>query len=456
MKIAIIGGGISGVATAFWLEKFAKDKGKNIDINIFEKNDRLGGTINTFYKDGFTIESGPNGFLDSKPYTVDTFEQAGLGKNLIRSNELAKKRYIMRNGILHRLPEKPNQFFKSKLISFKGKLRIMMELIIPPKLDDYDETIEEFAYRRLGKEAADYLISPMVSGVFAGDTSKLSLKSCFPVIYELEKNYGGLFKALLKKRGKKSGPAGPGGNLTSYKNGLIKGVYALADKLTATKIIYNAPVKNIDKSNGSFLVNSDNLNDKFDYVIISSPAYISAELLKNLSNEFYDKLIQINYAPMYVVGFGFKGEDVLDPLDGFGFLIPHNENKKILGALFTSSIFPERAPKGHKLIRVMLGGDRNRWILERKEKELREIAFEEIKNILKIRGEPIVEKSFYWEKAIPQYYQGHENLVKSIEEICKEVKNIYIAGNLLYGIGINDCTKRAIEIAKDIIEGGND
>ncbi|BAI80817.1 protoporphyrinogen oxidase [Deferribacter desulfuricans SSM1] len=453
MKIAIIGGGISGISTAFWLEYFAKERLKSIDITIFEKNKRLGGTINTFYKDNFIIESGPNGFLDSKPYTVETFEKAGLGDNLIRSNELAKKRYIMRGGVLHKLPEKPNEFFSSKLLSFKGKLRVISELFIPAKKDEYDETIEEFAYRRLGKEAADYLISPMVSGVFAGDPSKLSLKSCFPVIYNLEKEYGGLFKAMFKKKGKKSGPAGPGGNLTSYKGGLIKGINALTEQLSNTKIYLGEEVTGLDKTNGSFKVKTTNSCDNYDIVIITSPAYVAAEFIKGLSVELSDKLLKLNYAPMYVIGFGFKEEDVLDPLDGFGFLVPHNENRKILGALFTSSIFPERAPKGYKLIRVMIGGDKNRWVLNCSEDELRDIAFNEIKDILGVKGNSVVEKSFYWERAIPQYYQGHEKLVEDIESICMDINNIYIGGNLLYGIGINDCTKRSIDIARGVLGG---
>ncbi|KAA0257415.1 protoporphyrinogen oxidase [Deferribacter autotrophicus] len=450
MRIGIVGGGISGISVAFWLEYFAKEKNESLEIYLFEKNSKLGGTIDTFKQNGFTIESGPNGFLDSKPSTVMLFEKAGLKQNLLPSNEKAKKRFIMRDGKLHKLPEKPNEFFSSKLLTFKGKLRVVCELFIPQKKDNYDETIAEFAKRRLGKEALDYLISPMVSGVFAGDPEKLSLKSCFPVIYDLEKEYGGLFKALFKKKGKKSGPAGPGGNLTSYKGGLINGINDLASKLENTKILLNSPVDKVIKENNKFIIFSNGNKYDFDKIIITSPAYISAKFLEPLSKDLSNELSKIHYAPAFVIGFGFKSDDVVDSLDGFGYLIPVNEKRKILGALFTSSIFPERAPSNHKLIRVIMGGDKNRWILNHTPEELKEIALEEIKDTLGIKSRPLIYKYFLWEKAIPQYYQGHNEIVDKVDAICKQIEGIYIGGNLLHGIGINDCTKRSYDIAKEV------
>ncbi|MGA1847343.1 protoporphyrinogen oxidase [Deferribacter abyssi] len=450
MKVGVIGGGISGISVSFWLEFFAKENNKSIEIYLFEKSSKLGGTIDTFKQNGFAIESGPNGFLDSKPSTVMLFEKAGLKQNLLPSNEKAKKRFIMRNGKLHKLPEKPGDFLSSQLLTFKGKLRVIGELFVPQKKNIYDETIAEFAKRRLGKEALDYLISPMVSGVFAGDPEKLSLKSCFPVIYELEKEYGGLFKALFKKKGKKSGPAGPGGNLTSYKGGLINGVNDLATKLKNTKILFNNSVDKIIKENNMFVVFANGNKYVFDNIIITSPAYISANFLEYLNKDLASELSKIHYAPAFVIGFGFRFDDVLDPLDGFGYLIPLSEKKKILGALFTSSIFPERAPANHKLIRVIMGGDKNSWILNHTPDELKEIAFEEIKDILGIKNRPLIYKYFLWEKAIPQYYKGHSEIVSKVSMICKDIQGIYIGGNLLYGIGINDCTKRSYEIAKEI------
>jgi oxygen-dependent protoporphyrinogen oxidase len=451
MKIGIIGGGISGVSAAFFLSNRLSKENKEFKITLFEKQEKLGGVIDTVTKGDFTVEAGPNGFLDSKPHTLMLVEEAGLKDKLYRSNDKARKRYIMRDKNLIQLPDKPGKFLTSEILSFKGKLRVLKEFFIPAKKDEKDETIADFARRRLGPEACDYLISPMVSGIFAGDPEKMSLKSSFPVIYNLEREYGGLFKGMIKKKNKKSGPAGPGGVLTSYSGGLINLVYDVANKCKNLEIKLKCPVESIQKNGNIFEVNTETEKFEFDYIIVTSQAQASAAFLKDLSEKLSDELLKIPYAPAFVTGLGFESKDVLDPLDGFGYLIPAKENKKILGALFTSSIFPERAKNGKKLIRVIMGGDRHRWILEKTDEELLEIAFNEIKDTLKIEGEPISRIYFKWENAIPQYYVGHSKIIENIENELNRIKNIYIGGNMLYGIGINDCTRVSYEIAEKIV-----
>jgi len=452
MEIGIIGGGISGIAAAFWIDKMLLNEGIDCKITLIEKEQSLGGTIDTVSKDGFYIEAGPNGFLDSKPHTLKLFDDAGLSRNLLRSNDAARKRFIMRSSKLVKLPEKPMEFLKSDILSFKGKLRVASEFFIPKKKNDRDETVAEFAIRRLGKEACDYLISPMVSGIFAGDPYKLSLKSCFPVIADLEKTYGGLFKGMLKKKNKKSGPAGPGGVLTSYNGGLINAIKDLTATTSKVEYRLNDGVIDVKKLKNRFRVTTskDNLYE-FDHLIIASPSYSAADYLKNIDEKLSYLLDNIPYAPAFVVGFGFNEADVKHDLDGFGYLIPLKENRKILGALFTSSIFPERAPEGKKLIRVIMGGDCNRWIIDKPEDELVLIALEGISDTLGIKGHPGVIQYFKWNKAIPQYYTGHAEIVREIETICDEISNLYIGGNLLYGIGINDCTRTSYQIAEKVV-----
>lgn len=216
MRVAIIGGGISGISTAFLLENLKNELNLDMEITIIEKRLRWGGSIETSREDGFIVEAGPNGFLDSKPHTLELLSMAGLSNNLVKSNDLARKRYIMRNGILHRLPENPPMFFKTKLLSFSAKMRILSEYFIQKSVLE-DESVADFARRRLGKEALEYLISPMVSGIFAGDPEKMSLRSCFPVIRDLEINYGGLFKGMIKKKGKKVAHQAPAESLLHTK-----------------------------------------------------------------------------------------------------------------------------------------------------------------------------------------------------------------------------------------------
>ncbi|MGE4496943.1 MAG: protoporphyrinogen oxidase [Deferribacterales bacterium] len=447
MKVGIIGGGIAGLSAAFWLSRV-----EGVSVTLFEKDDRLGGCIGTASENGFTIEAGPNGFLDSKPHTVQLFEDAGLGGNLLRSNDAARKRFIMRYGRLIRVPESAPAFFKTDLISFKGKIRLMGELLVPQKKDDHDETVQEFAIRRLGQEAADYMIAPMVSGVFAGDAAKLSLKSAFPVICELESKYGGLFKGMLKKPKKKSGPAGPGGVLTSYIGGLMQGVNDLEEKCAGVEIIKDCTVNEVHKGENGFRLVTSKGEYYFDNVVSAAPAYEAAKFFSTLDKELAEIMAGIPYSPAFVAGLGFNEADVKDELDGFGYLIPKLENKKILGALFTSSIFPSRRPKDKKLVRVIMGGDTDlgRSLMAKTDEELVDIAYDQIKDTLGITAKPVHHKHFRWDKAIPQYYPGHAEKVKAVESICGRIGGVYVGGNVLHGIALNDCTRRSLEITESI------
>lgn len=449
MKIAVVGGGISGISAAFLLQNLKKESGREIKISLFEKNIRWGGSINTSYENGFTIEAGPNGFLDSKPHTLNLIESAGLSEKLLPSNDLARKRYIMRGGVLHRLPENPPAFLKSSLLSFPGKMRILSEFFIK-RSELEDESVADFARRRLGEEALDYLIGPMVSGIFAGDPEKMSLRSSFPVIRNLELEYGGLFKGMFKKKGKKSGPAGPGGVLTSYKDGLTKMILDLIDKLDQIDKHLNVDIFSLKKDNNKFILETSDGDFSFDKIVFTIPSYGLSSIIKSYDEDIAKALSNINYAPAFVIGFIFKENDVDDPLDGFGYLIPHKENRKILGALYDSSIFPERSRAGYKMIRVIMGGDKNRWILEKSEEDLVSMAYNDIKETLKIKSEPYIYKSFRWDRAIPQYYLGHYKIVEAVEKFCLINKGIYVGGNILYGVGINDCTRRSYEIVNMI------
>lgn len=453
MKVGIIGGGISGISLAVKLG-LLKENGKNIDVTLLESANRLGGTIDSIHKDGYVIESGTNGFLDSKPFTLEVFQQAGLTDKLVRSNDLARIRYIQRYGKLQRLPEGAISFMKSNLLTFNGKLRIAKELFVPQKNDDSDETLAHFAERRLGKEALDFLIGPMVSGVFAGDPEKMSLESCFPVIYNLEKQYGGLIKGMFKKPKKKSGPAGPGGALTSYEGGMVMAIKDLSNiaEKKGVKINMSTPATKVVKKDDKYIVSSDNKEYEFDILVICAPAHSSCKFLKELDNNLSDTLASIPYSPMFVAGLGFDSEDIADDLHGFGYLIPKKENMRILGALWTSSMFPVQAPKGKKFLRIMAGGDTNHEIMQKSEEELLNICVEDITKLLGVKKQPSMVQCFKIMKAIPQYHIGHREKVAKIEEITEKLGNIYIGGNVLYGIGLNDCTKTSKLIAEKIAE----
>jgi len=287
----------------------------------------------------------------------------------------------------------------------------------------------------------------MVTGIFAGNPWKMSLKACFPRIWEMEQTYGSLTKALfaIKRKRKSAGPAGPSGILTSFH----EGTQYLIDSLAGRKdinLLLNRPAKKISYSNNGWKVNGKS----YDIVISALPSYVFAELIEGFAGNAAKKLREIPYSPMSVVGIGFKKDITSGKNDGFGFLIPNREKRKILGCLFSSNIFPGRAPKGYDLLQVMLGGARFTEIIDMTDDEIKKLAIDEIRSILRLNGDPDFVKIFSWENAIPQYMRGHLDLIDEIKEDLKDFDSLFFTGNAYYGIGINDCTKAAYETAETV------
>jgi len=457
VKVAVIGAGISGLATAFYLKR------SGVLVKVFEKEKSVGGKMRTVHEDGFIIETGPNGFLDGKPYTLNLVKTLGIEDKLYRSSDKARKRFIYTNGRLVRLPENPIAFLASYLLSWKGKLRLVGEFLVPPKKEDKDESLSQFAKRRIGEEALEKLLDPMVAGIFAGDPDRLSLKASFPAIYYLEKKYGGLIKGLIakmkeaKKKGKAtSGPAGPGGVLTSFKGG-VKDLIDSLEKALEGSILKGVEVLEVSKDKSGWKVkyraDGSSASETFDYLVLSTPSYVSGKLLENVDKELSTLLKSIEYSPISVVAFGFEKRGLGHDLDGFGFLVPRSERRKILGCLWDSSVFPNRAPEGKALLRVMIGGARQPELALLSEDELIEIALKELRRIMKIRHYPEKIKVFKHEKGIPHYTVGHAEKVERIFKIAKRVGNLLLCNNAYKGVGVNDCTKAAEETANEILNG---
>ena len=455
MRVCVLGAGVSGLSIAFYLKE------KGVNVTLLEKDAEPGGKMRTIYEKGYIVEAGPNGFLDGKPYTLNLVRALGIEDRLYRSSDKARKRFIYTNGRLVRLPENPIAFLSSYLLSWKGKLRLLGEFFVPPKKDSSDETLGDFARRRLGEEALEKLLDPMIAGIFAGDPDRMSLKAAFPAIYNLEKQYGGLIKGLIakmkeaKERGRgTSGPAGPGGVLTSFIGGTKDLIDALSKELKE-ELHTGVSVEKIEKSGKGWLVSwkegDKEFTEEFDHLVISTPAYAAAEILKGIDGELSKLLSEIEYSPISVVALGFQKKGLGHDLDGFGFLVPRSEGRKILGALWDSSVFPNRAPEGKALIRVMIGGARQPEFALLPEEELTEIALKELRRIMKIRHYPEMVKVFKHEKGIPHYTLGHCERVDRIFEIGEKLGNLHFCSNAYRGVGVNDCTKLAKETAEKIV-----
>ena len=451
-RIAIIGGGISGLSLAYFL----LEKDPDLDLTVFESEQRLGGKIWTEKTEGFLCEWGVNGFLDNKPKTLELSKKVSLEP--LRSNDSSRRRFIFSDGRLHRLPESPPAFLASSLMSLPGKLRIMAELAISGSVKE-EETLAAFARRRLGKEAYEKLIDPMASGIYAGNPETLSLRACFSKVYDLEERYGGLIRGMLRlQRGRKkrgSGEkvgAGPGGTLTSFYNGMGELVTALRD-LLGERIRLGSKVQAVDrKGKGYLLFFSDGSSSETDCVISASPAYAVSDMLRSMDRKLSNLVAEIPYPSLAVVCLGYRKEKISTAVDAFGFLIPSREKRKILGTLYDSSIFPNRAPEGYVLLRSMVGGARASERAQQSEAKIVDLVKAELTDIMDIRSDPDFVKVYKHEMAIPQYNVGHLQRLKTVDAILEKHGSLYLTGNAFRGIGVNDCIENSFRLAEKIIE----
>ncbi len=451
-RIVIVGGGISGLSLAYLLQR----EKPSADIVLLEAEERPGGKIWTDSAEGFLCESGVNGFLDNKPKTLGLCGE--LSVTPLRSNDAARKRFIFSGGRLHSLPESPPAFFRSNLLSVWGRIRIIYELFAPKGTQD-DESLAEFGKRRLGKEAYEKLIDPMASGIYAGDPEALSLRSCFPRIRQLEAEHGSLIRALItlqmkaRKEGKTGPGPGPGGVLTSFPGGMETLILALKGVL-GNRVRPRSRVTSLVREGVRYAVTmEDGTVIESDAVVIATPAYASSEILREFDASLSQILAEIPYPPVSVVCMGYRKERIGRELDGFGFLIPFREGRKILGTLWDSSIFPHRAPEGFVLLRTMVGGARASGLATKDKDALVEIVAGELKEIMGIGVQPDFTRVYVHDKAIPQYTIGHSDRIESMERLLAKHPGLSLTGNAYRGISVNDCIENSYRLAGELVRG---
>jgi len=448
--VVIVGGGISGLSALHFIRTLKP----TLSVTLYEKEPRLGGTVGTDHVDGYSLDWGPNGFLDREPLTLRMVRELGIERDLERAGEAVQNRFILRDGTLQPVPMSPVKFFQSGILSVPGRLRVMMEPF-GRKAPDGDESVYDFAKRRIGREAADYLVQPMVSGVYGGMADRLSLQSTFKIMHDMEAQYGSLVRAMIakarearKKKRKAGGPAGPGGWLTSFKGGLYKLIEQCNERYRDHIVTGTGIANIIPDGDGYVLTMVDGSTVAAKAVILATPAYHTAEIVRDTSGSLASVLDKIEYSPIAVVCFGYDKEKIKRDLDGFGFLVPRKENRRLLGSIWTSSIFENRAPEGKAQFRSMVGGDGDHEVMDLTDGELIAIVRKELNDIVGLWGDPELVRIYRWQRGIPQFKIGHSERMAQIENELDRLGNLYITGNAYYGIGLNDCIKQSFRVAE--------
>jgi protoporphyrinogen/coproporphyrinogen III oxidase len=452
-QTVIVGGGVSGLAIAYALQQAGMTPDEMV---VLEKRSVSGGNVQTEVIDGYTIEKGPNGFLDNAPATLKLIDDLEI-ESVLPSNQNAARRFIWRAGKLREIKPNPVAFFASGVLPLSGALRVALEPF-QKKGNIDDESVYDFVARRIGRSAAEYLVAAMVQGVFAGDAKQIELKSAFPKMYAMEQRHGSLVKAMIaKSRMKKQqrrggGPAGPGGKLTSFDGGM----QTLPDTLTAKvqpSLQLNCGVSRIGKKDGVFILTLESGETmEAKTVVCASPAWAASKQLHPLHAELSTELSYIQYPAVAVVATGFDRKSLPETPDGFGFLVPRGQGVRALGCLWTSSVWRHRAPDGKVLLRTMVGGSVDSEAATLSDDELIVSVLNDLKTTMHITDTPELVKVYRHPESIAQYTCGHSARVQRIENYFTRIDGLYLSGSSYGGISVNHCIEEAPGVARAVLQ----
>lgn len=450
-SVAIVGAGITGLVAAFRLQA------RGVPVTVYEAADRAGGVIRSTREHGYLAECGPNSILDTSPKIRGLIRDLGLEPRRLDSNPAAENRYLVRGGRPVCLPASPLKFFGTELFSWRAKLALLREPFIPRAPAELEESVARFVRRRLGREWLDYAINPMIAGIYAGDPERLSVKHGFPRLHALEQRYGSLLKGQIlgarerKARGEVSKQEAP-------KVSFDEGLQVLTDTLAARlgpALHLRTAVTRLERTPAGWQVTArgagGETRTRHRAVLLAAPAYRLAamELVADAAPGLA-ALGEIYYPPVASVVLGFRREDVAHPLDGFGMLVPAVERLHILGTLFSSSLFPHRAPAGHVLLTTYLGGVRAPELALRPEPELVAWTRRDLETLLGVRGAPTYQHVQVYPRAIPQYELGYGRFQALMDEIEARAPGVFLAGHFRNGISLGDSIIAGHDVAERI------
>ncbi len=454
-RIAIIGGGVSGLGAAFKVRR-AAEAGHDVGFELYEKDPRLGGKIVSEEYEGYIIDGGSDCFLTQKPAVHRIARLAGISDDLLSSDESRKKTLILAGGELHEMPDGVMMFAPTKFLPFAttglftwpGKIRMAMDLVIPKKPERTDETLESFVVRRMGRECLDRLAEPLVGGVHASDPKEMSLEATFPRLLDMEQKYGSLIKGFVAARKtaaemKKKHPprqGRPSTFFTSFAKGMQQLPDAMADAAGREHMHTGVSVTRIERDGRVWkLTLSDGQTTEADAVVVATEGWAAEQLLASVDPGVGAALAEIPHSSSATVSFGFREDEVGIDMDAFGMLAPMVEKRAILAATYSSTKWPGRAPAGRVLMRGFVGGPHDQAILENSDETLAEIVMSEMRSVLGVKAEPLFAKVYRWHLGMPQYTIGHQDRVARIKERLSQKPGVAVAGGSYTGVGIPNC-----------------
>jgi protoporphyrinogen/coproporphyrinogen III oxidase len=453
LRIVAVGGGIAGLAAAHRLVELARDERRPLDLVLLEGTGRLGGTIRTERSEGFLLEAGADSFISEKPWALALAERVGLGSRLRRTDDRFRRTYVVRQGRLRPLPEgflllAPTRAWPvlaSGVFSWRGKLRLGLDLVLPRRSGAADESLGSFVRRRLGREALERVAQPLVGGIYTADPDRLSLAATMPRFLALEREHRSLILGLRRtaRAGETAGASGARWSLfVTLAGGMEELVAALAARLPAGAVRLGSPVGGIVPAPDGWRVHPrDGAPLHADGVVLAGPAPAMAALVSAVDPGLASQLGGIVYASSATVALAYPRAAVRHPLDGFGFVVPRVEGRAILACTFSSVKYPGRAPDGAVLLRVFVGGALQADLLARADEDLIRLAHDDVATLLGITGDPVLARVWRHPGAMPQYEVGHLDRVAAIESRLEAFPSLALAGAAYRGVGIADCVR---------------
>ncbi len=470
-KIIIIGGGIAGLAAAHRLQEEISN-GADLECVVLEASEQFGGKIATERFDGFVIERGPDSFISQKPAAIELCKKLGLGDRLVGTNQEQTKTYVytgkklvtMPDGLSLMIPTKFLPFALTPLFSWPGKMRMALDLIIPKKRGNGDESLASFVRRRMGEEALRKMAEPMLAGIYASDPETMSISSTFPMFVQTEKKYRSLILGMLARKRqmliqKPSQPKSgnnhqPFSLFMTLKNGLGEMVDAVIEKSPDVSFQASAKVGQVTKGGPTAwrVILEDGETIDADGVIFATPAKLSADFLQPIAPKVAELLNQIKYVSTATATLAYRKEGFSHPLNGFGFVVPRTEGRKILACTWTSSKFPHRTPEGYVMLRCFVGGALNEDLAEQDENAIAAMVKKELADLMGIHQEPEICKVFHNKKSNVQYRVGHAGLIDSVQKELQTFPGLFLTGSAYTGIGIPDCIQNGTRTAESAIQ----